>query len=209
MRRGLNKIDLSAITFSTAFLLLSAACCRGEDSSQTGTNTNAVAPSTVCSPKDSGREENNFLAGVRGGFSLFDGNLKFQQAEVYGQWKTPWRWNFCSDYSVRVCVDGSGGWLHSYSVSSTIWTLGPVLEFRKGKFPIILEGGISPTLMNKHNFGGNNFGSNFQLTSHIGVQWEITRRLTVGLRIQHMSNAGLANPNPGLNMQMFSASYTF
>jgi hypothetical protein len=195
MTRGLNKIGLSAITFSTAFLLLSIACCRGEDNFQAATNTNEVG--------------NNFLAGVRGGFSAIDGNLNFQQAEAYGQWKTPWRWNFCSDFSLRLCADVSAGWLHSYDTSAFIGTLGPVLEFRKGKFPIILEGGASPTIMSQHVFHGNNFGDNFQFTSYIGVQWEITKNLAVGVRIQHMSNAHIANPNPGLNMLMFSTSYSF
>jgi hypothetical protein len=49
----------------------------------------------------------------------------------------------------------------------------------------------------------------FQFTSHLGVNWDFAPHWRVGYRFQHMSNAGLATPNPGLNLHIFSVSYRF
>jgi len=53
------------------------------------------------------------------------------------------------------------------------------------------------------------FGERFQFTSHIGLIWYLTDRVSLGYRFQHMSNAGLASPNPGLNLEMLELSYHF
>ena len=42
------------------------------------------------------------------------------------------------------------------------------------------------------------FSSRFQFGDHIGVGYRGTR-YDVGVRLQHLSNAGLRNPNPGIN----------
>jgi hypothetical protein len=41
------------------------------------------------------------------------------------------------------------------------------------------------------------------------LDWHITKDFTVGWRYQHMSNAGIYKHNPGLNLMMLSASYSF
>jgi lipid A 3-O-deacylase len=80
---------------------------------------------------------------------------------------------------------------------------------RKGKFPLTLEGGASPTFLSRHDFGEKDFGDNVQFTSHPGVNWDITQHFNVDWRFQHMSNAGLSGHNPGLNLLIMSASYRF
>jgi len=72
-----------------------------------------------------------------------------------------------------------------------------------------LEGGSSPTLLSRYRFEGMDFGERFQFTSHIGLIWYLTDRVSLGYRFQHMSNAGLASPNPGLNLEMLELSYHF
>jgi hypothetical protein len=41
------------------------------------------------------------------------------------------------------------------------------------------------------------------------LNWDFATHWRLGYRFQHMSNAGLSQPNPGLNMHMFALSYLF
>ena len=153
-------------------------------------------------------QSEDFLVGARGGLSFNTGIKRFQQVEAFGEWKL-WHWGIYSDLFVRPYLDISAGDLWNEKEEGFAGTLGPGVELHAGKFPVVLEGGSSPTLLSRDNFGGENFGYKFQFTSHIGLRWEITKHFSVDVRFQHMSNAGIAKPNPGLNMQMFSASYGF
>ncbi len=47
----------------------------------------------------------------------------------------------------------------------------------------------------------------FQFTSHVGLNWDFAEHWRLGYRFQHISNADLAKPNPGLNMHLVTLSY--
>jgi lipid A 3-O-deacylase len=151
----------------------------------------------------------NYLAGLRGGISFDGGTERFEQVETFAAWEMPWRWNFYSDWYFRPGVDVSAGWISNQKDSGFVGTLGPTLELHKGNFPIVLEGGSSPTILSRYRFGNKDFGDNFQFTSHIGLKWQVTKQFSLGWRFQHMSNASIAEPNPGVNLEVLSASYTF
>jgi hypothetical protein len=106
-------------------------------------------------------------------------------------------------------VDVSAGWITGGHEDAFIGKLEPIVELHFGKFPVYFEGGFSPTFLSRHVFDAKNLGDDVQFTSHVGVDWEITKRFTVGWRIQHMSNGGFAHPNPGINFEMLSVSYGF
>ena len=147
--------------------------------------------------------------GARGGLSFNDQSHRFQQAEAFAQFDLPWQWKFCSDWVLNPRIDVSGGYLNSQGTTAFVGTVGPLLELRKGKFPLALDVGASPTILSKYHFGNTDFGEDFQFTSHIGLTWYITDHISFGYRFQHMSNAGLARPNPGLNVEMLELSYHF
>jgi lipid A 3-O-deacylase len=152
----------------------------------------------------------DFLSvGARGGFSFNAGNHRFSQSEAFADFDLPWQWNFYSDWRLQPRIDVSTGYLGNQTTSAFIGTAGPLLELRKGNFPLALEGGSSPTVISRYRFGSTDFGGGFQFTSHIGLTWYITDHLSMGCRFQHMSNAGLAKPNPGLNVGMLELSYHF
>lgn len=151
----------------------------------------------------------DFFAGARGGASLDASSGRFYQAEAFAGWKIPWRWNFCSHWSLQPCVDLSAGSITGKDENGFVGTLGPLAELRYGKCPVLLEGGASPTWLSRSTFGSENFGERFQFTSHIGLEWDVTKNFTIEARFQHMSNAGLATPNPGLNIEMLSFRFNF
>jgi hypothetical protein len=79
----------------------------------------------------------------------------------------------------------------------------------RGRLPVSLDGGVSPTLLSRSEFGSKDFGTDIQFTSHIGVNWDFAAHWRLGYRFQHMSNADLVPQNRGLNMHMFALSYVF
>jgi lipid A 3-O-deacylase len=151
-------------------------------------------------------------AGVRYGFSTDDPSW-YHQSEAFVDWNLPWKWDLGKDWTLQTRLDVSGGTLWHDNAKAAVATAGPVLAWGNAHFPVWMEGGSSPTFLSRYTFGPNadprDFGCDFQFTSHIGIYWDIVKKVRVGYRFQHMSNAHIQEPNPGLNLNVFYASYLF
>jgi hypothetical protein len=156
----------------------------------------------------SGRAE-DFYVGARGGASFDSPQGHFYQGEAFAGWEIPWHWNFYSKWCLRPVVDASAGGLTAFGASGFVGTSGPILELHYGNFPVFLEGGSSPTYLSQYVFGGIDLGERFQFTSHLSLQWDITKNFAVNARFQHMSDAGLTHTNPGLNIEMLCLRFNF
>jgi hypothetical protein len=151
----------------------------------------------------------DYLIGVRGGASFQSNAGYFRQADVYAGRYLPWQWDSYFGLSFKPRIEASAGWLSGGTQDGFVGTLGPVVELSEGKFPVTIDGGASPTVLSRYNFSERDIGGRFEFSDHIGFDWHLTKGFTVGWRYQHMSNAGIYKHNPGLNLQMLSASYSF
>lgn len=147
--------------------------------------------------------------GVRGGFSANVSGQTFNQADVFANWNLPWGWDLGKEWHLQSRLDFSIGWLADSGDNAAIGTLGPSLVLSRERWPVSLEAGVSPTLLSKSHFESRDFGTDFQFTSHGGVNWDFATHWRLGYRFQHMSNAGLGSNNRGLNMHLFALSYVF
>jgi hypothetical protein len=154
-------------------------------------------------------EAENFSAGVRGGFSFENDSHQFTQIEAFGDADLPWHWNFYSDFVFTPRLEVSAGWLGGQNEDAFVGTVGPSVDLSKGKFPVTLIGGASPTVLSRYRFGTVDFGDRLQFTDSIGLNWHIAEHFSAMCRFQHMSNAGISSHNPGLNLLMFSGNYSF
>lgn len=141
--------------------------------------------------------------GARYGFGANDFSSAFHQAEAVVSFSLPWQWDLGAGWKLDSHLDLSLGWLGADHTDAFVGTLGPRLSLSRGTFPVTVEGGVSPTWLSHDTFGRHDLGIPLQFTSHIGLVWHIARRLEVGYRLQHMSNAGLSRDNQGMNMHMF------
>ena len=148
-------------------------------------------------------------AGIRGGFSSDRKADDFVQAEAYSRWDLPWDWRWCENWSLGTAADLSLGYLTDQSDDGFVGTLGPVLIVERDGVPVIFEIGSSPTILSRHQFTEADFGVFFQFTTHAGLRWQINEVFGVAYRYQHMSNAGISERNPGLDMHMFSIGFDF
>ena len=104
-------------------------------------------------------------------------------------------------YLSRWSFDGMGGHNHSLLLGVT-----PTLRLRPdgGRSAWFWEAGIGATLANRRYrpVGQEAFGTRFNFASHLGlgVSLGAQRRHELLLRLQHVSNAGIKEPNPGLNL---------
>ena len=147
--------------------------------------------------------------GIRGGPSISHANHIYSQEEIFSRWNLPWRFSLGHEWEARTRLDASVGCLGGRGENALVGTVGPEVALKLGKLPVHLEGGVSPTGITRHEFGNTDFGIGVQFTTHVGLEWKFAEHWQMGYRFQRMSNAGLAHPNPGLNLQMVSFAYAF
>jgi hypothetical protein len=87
----------------------------------------------------------------------------------------------------------------------------PVLRFQRDDLKgFYLEGGIGAHyLSGLYDNNDRRFSTRFQFGDHIGVGYVFDNGLDLGLKIQHFSNGGVKQPNPGVNFAVIRASYAF
>ena len=147
--------------------------------------------------------------GARAGFSTSSGE-GFNQEEVFANLNLPWAWDLGKQWHLQSQLDFSFGLLGDGGKNmATVVTVGPGVILSHEEWTVSLDGGGSPTFLSRSDFGEKDFGTDIQFTTHSGVNWDFARHWRVGYRFQHMSNADLANNNPGLNTHLFVLSYVF
>lgn len=101
------------------------------------------------------------------------------------------------------------GVIHSPQETRPFLSAGPMLCWQLPGGDLFLEAGISPTLIAGSRVEGHDLGGDFHFTSSAAVGTHLGARQawSVSLRFQHLSNAGINRPNPGLNLIGLDFSY--
>ena len=154
--------------------------------------------------------DNIAAIGFRSGVSVGSDREDFQQYEAFLNYKTWWEdVQFFTHYKLSMTVNLSTGTLTTGAETEFIGSVGPRLVLGWFGSKVTLDGGISATVLGNKRFGDENFGGQYQFTSHIGTNIPLRSHVILNFRFQHMSNASLREPNPGLNMFLFGLSYAF
>lgn len=91
--------------------------------------------------------------------------------------------------------------------------LTPVFRLWRNKahsgFRPFVEAGIGLHYLTQKNVGPKNFSTHFQFGDHIGVGAEFGNKMRyrVTYQFQHLSNAGIDDPNPGINFHLVSFGF--
>ncbi len=80
----------------------------------------------------------------------------------------------------------------------------PVFRFERGA--LYLEAAIGLHLVQTHISAARVFSTAFQFGDHVGIGWR-SAQWDFAARLQHLSNAGIDHPNPGINFVLFRAQY--
>lgn len=94
------------------------------------------------------------------------------------------------------------GTLSSPSENTAYVSIGPVWRLPIKHQSFFVELGLSPTLLSGSSINGRDLRGNIHFTSSaaLGAAFGRHDNVSVTLRIQHTSNGGLRNTNPGLDM---------
>ncbi|MFR0673008.1 acyloxyacyl hydrolase [Enterobacterales bacterium AW_CKDN230030176-1A_HGKHYDSX7] len=103
-------------------------------------------------------------------------------------------------YTYWEAGDASGG-AHSLSFAPVF-----VYEFGGGNVKPFIEAGIGVAVFSGTSAGDQEFGSAFNFEDRIGAGLKIGETQRVGLRAIHYSNAGIKQPNDGI--ESFSLFYS-
>ncbi len=113
---------------------------------------------------------------------------------------------FASAWQAPRLDDGHGNYLQIGAMAMGRY------RFDGGNSPWFAEGGVGVTLMN-HVFRtpDRQFSTAFQFTEALGVGRSFGQRgeHEVSLRVQHFSNAGIKEPNPGETFLKLRYAYRF
>jgi len=105
-------------------------------------------------------------------------------------------------------------WSYHGAGRDHLWLLGltPTLRWTpdEGRSAWFLQGGVGITLTDHlYRSGDEQFSTAFNFASHVGVglRFGEARQQEVMLRLQHISNASIKHPNPGINYVQLRYGY--
>src|SRR5436190_7174873 len=141
--------------------------------------------------------------GARFGFGANESARDFYEVEVFTDINLPYRWKVGRSFHVEPKIDVGIGRLGYRSDNSVVGEMGPLFVLTYKDFPVTLAAGSNCTGLSRSDFETKDLGIQFQFTTHIGVYWDFARHFRAGYQFEHISNAGLSDHNPGLNMHVF------
>ncbi|HSN53576.1 MAG TPA: acyloxyacyl hydrolase [Candidatus Sulfomarinibacteraceae bacterium] len=132
------------------------------------------------------------------------------------QWELDRRWFEDGRWHLGLLIEAEiGGWQPElgdrglYEIAVT-----PVIRVLPNRPPsprpaVFIEAGIGPHLLSNVRFSGLDLSTSLQFGSHIGAGVLFGRggRYSLTYRFQHLSNASIKQPNPGIEFHLLQLGY--
>jgi hypothetical protein len=157
--------------------------------------------------KDNTTYREKYDAGFRYGLNDYRNEEYFHKYEFFFNWYLPWAWRPKSGWILASRLDFTGAALHAAGTTGFLGSLGPSLAVRKTGWIVGIDLGISPAFLSEDRYGEEDLSGHIQFLSHAGISLFPIRNLSIGYEYQHVSNADIEQPNPGLNMHNIEISY--
>lgn len=133
-------------------------------------------------------------------------------------WDPNLTWWPIGNYHFTLVGEAHLAWWHTDegNINKNIVEFGltPVFRFERASGAIrpYIEAGVGVRLLShEHISDGYALSTAFQFADMVGVGLKFGKdgRYQVGYRFQHLSNASIKRPNPGINFQQIYAQYNF
>ena len=129
--------------------------------------------------------------------------------ELYETSAPQWDWDLSDKFNAGLGYEAAVGALAGEGEVAGYIHFGLNLELAHEDLPVVLVLQSGPSLYSEDTFGDFDIGGNIQFTSSIGLNWQVCEDWAIEYRLQHTSNAGLEDENPGLDMHAFALSHSF
>jgi len=150
-----------------------------------------------------------FVIGARVGINDKRNEERFTKYEFFVDYTLPWVWRSKSGWILAPKIDLTAAALHAAGTTGFLGSLGPALTVTKQGGRLVVELGISPAYLGEDIYGREDLSGHIQFLTHGGLTIRVIRSLSIGYEFQHISNADIQQPNPGLNMHNIEIGYSF
>ncbi len=146
---------------------------------------------------------------------LGSGDDSTQMVRVTTRWNWDKQWRIGQNWNATGFWEASlGYWDGDGAGAKSLWDIGftPVFRLSPNGSNFFLEGAIGAHLLSETRINnGRVFGGSFNFGDHIGFGWAFgdKKRYELGYRFQHLSNAGLADPNDGINFHQVRFGFNY
>ncbi|MBB3139849.1 acyloxyacyl hydrolase [Halomonas organivorans] len=132
----------------------------------------------------------------------------FKEYDLSANVGLPWERYAASGWGVGTRVMASAGLLRGAGENALVVSAIPELTLGSEDGRFLLDLGAGGVLISRHRFGEQDFGGPFQFALTLGVRVPLYRRLGVGYRFLHYSDAGVNGPDTtGADFHMIEFSY--
>ncbi|MBK1829468.1 acyloxyacyl hydrolase [Verrucomicrobiaceae bacterium R5-34] len=146
--------------------------------------------------------------GMHGGTDA-ESDISIENYEVFATVSTHHVWKLGEQTKLTLKFEGAVGALINEDDTAIYARIGPQLVLSSDALPLSLVASSGPAYLTDHTFENLDLGGGFQFISSIGFDWEINDHWSLGYRWNHISNAGIHDENPGLNLHTIGFSYQF
>jgi lipid A 3-O-deacylase len=142
------------------------------------------------------------------------GNSNVDAVRLGAQWKWQKKWFTDGDWHVGGYWEAQMGYWNA-AKDIVDFSVTPVFRLEQktlsGMAPYFEAAIGFHYLSSKQARSNRTFSTNFQFGDHIGAGVRLGERYRhdVSLRLQHLSNAGIKSPNPGINFALLRYQYHF
>ncbi len=134
----------------------------------------------------------------------------FQEYDVAVNLRLPWAWYSKSGWGTDIRLMASAGVLYGAGETALVASLIPLVTLGSQDGRFTLDMGAGGAILSKHKFGTQDFGGHFQFALTAGVGIPLFKRLGVGYRYLHYSDAAIYGPrNTGADFHMLELTYRF
>jgi hypothetical protein len=154
--------------------------------------------------------------GVQVGGGFADHGVK--KAQLGGVWDPGLSWWEIGAYHFTAVAEADVAWWHTDqgNVNSNVFEVGitPVLRFIRSSGAIrpYIEVGAGVRYISHPRISDTftlSTAFQFATMAGVGAQFGGRQQYQAGVRFQHLSNAGIKEPNPGINFTQFYLQYNF
>ena len=140
------------------------------------------------------------------------------KVDLGGVWDPQWSWWAIAGWNFTAVFEGHVAYWHSSTADAhdNIFEFGvtPVLRFIKssGSIRPYVEAGVGVRLLSHPSISSHyTMSSAFQFADMVGVgaSFGSRQQYDAGFRFQHLSNASIKEPNPGINFEQLYVQYNF
>lgn len=132
----------------------------------------------------------------------------FQEYDVAANFRLPWERYSTSGWDVGTRLMVSAGILQGAGETALVVSLIPELTLGSEDGRFTLDLGVGGALFSRHRFGTQDYGGPFQFALTLGVGVPLYKKLRLGYRFLHYSDAGVnGSDTTGADFHMIEFSY--